>query len=137
MHCTTPNTISKASSNNQPYNHQKLTMIGINKYHQGLLDQWLNPFKIRKDHVSDQFRTILIQIISNKYLHHQLIISQLLIWQIKTWHKNNKTRLTTLIVSQLILVSSLFVQLHKGQVKDKKMYIQMYKIHAIMLQIRL
>jgi len=37
----------------------------------------------------------------------------------------------------LILDSSLFVWLPKGLVKDKKMAIRMFKIHAIMSQIQL
>lgn len=145
MHSTIPSTmeISKDSSSRQQYNPQKQHHMMINQginnrlCHQELLDQLLNLFKIKKDLVSDQFKTILIKIINSKYLHHQLIINQHLIQQTKTWHQNNKTLLTILIVSQLIQDSSLFVQLHKGQAKDKRMQIQMFKIHAIMLQILL
>ena len=145
MHFIIPSTIgiNKDSSSRQQSNPQKQHHMMINQginnrlCHLGLLDQLLNLFKIKKDHVSDQFKIILIKIISNKYLHHLLIISQLLIQQTKILHQNNKTLLTILIVSQLIQDSSLFVWLHKGQAKDKKMAIQIFKIHEIMLQIQL
>ena len=69
--------INKDSSSRQQSNPQKQHHMMINQginnrlCHLGLLDQLLNLFKIKKDHVSDQFKIILIKITSNKYLHHQ------------------------------------------------------------------